>query len=51
MVQAQTSPTPAPIAKAKGGRFIGSFGVQVLVAMIVGLGLGLLARSLGPAEG
>ncbi len=51
MVQVQTSPTPAPTAKAKGGRFIGSFGVQVLAAMIVGLGLGLLARSLGPAEG
>lgn len=27
------------------------FGVQVLIAMILGLGLGLLARHLGPAEG
>lgn len=32
-------------------RFIGSFGVQVLGAMVVGLLLGLLARNLGVAEG
>jgi Na+/H+-dicarboxylate symporter len=35
----------------KSSRFISGFGVQVLAAMIVGLGLGLLARQLGPAEG
>jgi Na+/H+-dicarboxylate symporter len=45
----QTSPSSPP--RAKAGRFIGSFGVQVLVAMVIGLGLGLLARSLGPSEG
>ncbi|MFN3513900.1 MAG: dicarboxylate/amino acid:cation symporter [Phenylobacterium sp.] len=28
-----------------------SFGFQVLAAMVIGLGLGLLARSMGPAEG
>jgi Na+/H+-dicarboxylate symporter len=48
MAQVQTSPSPA---SKKAGGFIGNFGVQVLVAMVVGLGLGLLARSLGPAEG
>ncbi|MBW8858305.1 MAG: dicarboxylate/amino acid:cation symporter, partial [Caulobacter sp.] len=48
---AQTQTPPSSPSAAKAGRFIGSFGVQVLVAMIVGLGLGLLARSLGPAEG
>ncbi len=36
---------------AKSSRFISGFGVQVLAAMAVGLGLGLLARTLGPAEG
>lgn len=35
----------------KNSRFISGFGVQVLAAMVVGLGLGLLARHLGPAEG
>lgn len=35
----------------KSSRFISGFGVQVLAAMAVGLGLGLLARQLGPAEG
>ena len=49
MAQIQTSPSSAQ--KSKASRFIGGFGVQVLVAMVVGLGLGLLARSLGPAEG
>lgn len=38
-------------AQAKSSRFISGFGVQVLAAMVVGLGLGLLARNLGPAEG
>ena len=38
-------------AQSKSSRFISGFGVQVLVAMAVGLGLGLLARQLGPAEG
>jgi Na+/H+-dicarboxylate symporter len=47
MTQTQTFPSSPPKAR----RFIGSFGLQVLVAMVVGLGLGLLARSLGPAEG
>jgi Na+/H+-dicarboxylate symporter len=37
--------------QAKSSRFISGFGVQVLAAMVVGLGLGLLARNLGPAEG
>ena len=49
MAQIQTSPSSTQTPKA--GRLIGSFGVQVLVAMVVGLGLGLLARSMGPAEG
>lgn len=35
----------------KSSRFISGFGVQVLAAMAIGLGLGLLARHLGPAEG
>lgn len=35
----------------KSSRFISGFGVQVLAAMAIGLGLGLLARQLGPAEG
>ncbi|HJV41935.1 dicarboxylate/amino acid:cation symporter [Caulobacter sp.] len=38
-------------AQTKSSRFISGFGVQVLAAMVVGLGLGLLARNLGPAEG
>jgi Na+/H+-dicarboxylate symporter len=38
-------------AQAKSSRFISGFGIQVLAAMVVGLGLGLLARNLGPAEG
>lgn len=37
--------------QSKSSRFISGFGVQVLAAMVVGLGLGLLARQLGPAEG
>lgn len=49
MVQTQASPS-APL-KARAGRFISGFGVQVLAAMVLGLGLGLLARSLGSAEG
>ncbi len=32
-------------------RFISGFGFQVLIAMVIGLGLGLLARELGPAKG
>ncbi len=47
MVQTQSAPSSPP----KAGRFISGFGVQVLAAMVVGLGLGLLARSLGPAQG
>jgi Na+/H+-dicarboxylate symporter len=39
------------VAQPKSSRFISGFGVQVLVAMTLGLGLGLLARNLGPAEG
>jgi Na+/H+-dicarboxylate symporter len=39
------------MAAAKSSRYISGFGVQVLAAMVVGLGLGLLARNLGPAEG
>lgn len=38
-------------AQPKSSRFISGFGVQVLAAMALGLGLGLLARQLGPAEG
>lgn len=38
-------------AQTQSSRFISGFGVQVLAAMVVGLGLGLLARNLGPAEG
>ena len=38
-------------APKKASRFISGFGVQVLVAMVIGLGLGLLARSLGTDEG
>jgi len=38
-------------AQPKSSRFISGFGIQVLAAMVVGLGLGLLARNLGPAEG
>jgi Na+/H+-dicarboxylate symporter len=39
------------VAQPKSSRFISGFGIQVLAAMAVGLGLGLLARNLGPAEG
>jgi Na+/H+-dicarboxylate symporter len=42
---------PVVAPQRKAGRFIGGFGVQVLVAMVVGLGLGLLARSLGRPRG
>lgn len=38
-------------AQSKSRRFISGFGVQVLAAMAIGLGLGLLARHLGPDEG
>jgi Na+/H+-dicarboxylate symporter len=38
------------MADIKSRRFISGFGVQVLVAMVVGLALGLWARSLGVAE-
>jgi len=37
--------------QTRSRRFISGFGLQVLIAMVVGLGLGLLARSWGPAEG
>lgn len=37
-------------ARKRGG-LLGSFGFQVLVAMLAGLGLGLLARNLGTDEG
>ena len=39
------------MASARSSRFIGSFGWQVLAGMVVGLALGLLARSLGAEEG
>lgn len=39
------------MADIKSRRFVSGFGIQVLVAMVVGLGLGLWARSLGVAEG
>lgn len=39
------------VAPPKSSRFISGFGIQVLAAMALGLGLGLLARNLGPAEG
>ncbi|HVI33902.1 dicarboxylate/amino acid:cation symporter [Phenylobacterium sp.] len=39
------------MASARSSRFIGSFGWQVLAGMVVGLALGLLARSLGADEG
>ena len=39
------------MAAAKQRRFISNFGIQVLGAMVVGLGLGLLARSLGSEQG
>jgi Na+/H+-dicarboxylate symporter len=38
-------------AQAKSSRFISGFGLQVLAAMALGLGLGLLARRLGADEG
>ena len=38
-------------AQPKSSRFISGFGIQVLAAMVAGLGLGLLARYLGPDEG
>ncbi|MCY1647104.1 dicarboxylate/amino acid:cation symporter [Caulobacter sp. SL161] len=37
--------------QSKSSRFISGFGAQVLIAMVAGLGLGLLARHLGPSEG
>lgn len=39
------------VAQPKSNRFISGFGIQVLAAMAIGLGLGLLARNLGAAEG
>lgn len=39
------------MASARPSRFISSFGWQVLAGMVVGLALGLLARSLGAEEG
>ena len=39
------------MASARSSRFIGSFGWPVLAGMVVGLALGLLARSLGAEEG
>lgn len=42
---APSAATPAP------RRFIGGFGIQVLAGMALGLGLGLLARTLGPDQG
>lgn len=39
------------MASEKRSRFIGGFGVQVLAAMVVGLGLGFLARQLGVDPG
>jgi Na+/H+-dicarboxylate symporter len=38
-------------AATSKSRFISGFGFQVLIAMVIGLGLGLLARELGPAKG
>ncbi|WP_296600367.1 dicarboxylate/amino acid:cation symporter [Phenylobacterium sp.] len=39
------------MAKEKTSRFVSGFGLQVLAAMVVGLGLGLLARRLGVEDG
>lgn len=39
------------MAAQKSSRFISGFGIQVLIAMVLGLALGLVARNLGPAEG
>ncbi|HEY8615948.1 dicarboxylate/amino acid:cation symporter [Phenylobacterium sp.] len=39
------------MAQGRPSRFIGSFGWQVLAGMVVGLTLGLLARSLGADKG
>lgn len=39
------------MAQARKGGFFRSFGFQVLAGMALGLGLGLLARELGTAEG
>jgi Na+/H+-dicarboxylate symporter len=39
------------MAQPRSSRFISSFGWQVLAGMVLGLALGLLARSLGAAEG
>ncbi len=39
------------MAKDKTSRFVSGFGLQVLAAMVVGLGLGLLARRLGVDDG
>ena len=39
------------MAKEKTSRFVSGFGLQVLAAMVVGLGLGLLARRLGVDDG
>ncbi|MFN3522097.1 MAG: dicarboxylate/amino acid:cation symporter [Phenylobacterium sp.] len=41
----------ASTASRPARRFIGGFGLQVLLGMIAGLGLGLAARSLGPEPG
>ena len=38
-------------AATSKNRFISGFGFQVLIAMVIGLGLGLLARELGPEKG
>ncbi len=38
-------------ATRRDRRFISNFGLQVLAAMVVGLGLGLLAQRLGPDKG
>jgi len=39
------------MAKEKTSRFVSGFGLQVLAAMVVGLGLGFLARELGVEPG
>lgn len=40
-----------PVAAKGAGRLISGFGMQVLAGMVLGLALGLVARSLGPDEG
>ncbi|WP_019995893.1 dicarboxylate/amino acid:cation symporter [Aureimonas ureilytica] len=43
------SPAPSPARPSARRPFYASFGFQVLVALLVGLGLGLVARDMGPS--